>query len=51
MSQRTQQDRNMRHAPTVPQNKQERPIEDVSPNDDVGVKPDPTGQPAAPEKP
>lgn len=50
MSQKTQQDRNPRNAPTQKHETQDEPITGLSPDDDVGVKPDGTGQPGQKHK-
>jgi hypothetical protein len=50
MSQRTQQDEELRRAETQRGKKPEKPITGLSPDDDVGVKSDDTGKPGAPIK-
>jgi hypothetical protein len=51
MSQKTQQERNLRRVPTQKVKPQDKPITGLSPDDDVGVKPgDGTGQPGQIEK-
>jgi len=47
MLQKTNQTTNPKNAPTPEHNQQEWPITDISPDDDVGVKP-PPGSPGKP---
>jgi hypothetical protein len=49
MSQKAQQNQDLKHAPTIKQKKQEEPIIVLSPDDDVGIKSDNTGRPGGPE--
>jgi hypothetical protein len=50
MSQKTEQDRRSRTAPTQQHKTQDNPITGLSPDDDVGVTSDATGKPGAPVK-
>jgi hypothetical protein len=50
MSQKTEQDRRSRTAPTQQHKTQDKPITGLSPDDDVGVTSDETGKPGAPMK-
>lgn len=50
MSQRTEQDRRTRTAPTQKHNTPDKPITGLSPDDDVGVTSDETGKPGGPMK-
>lgn len=50
VSQKVQQNQDLKHAPAMKQRKQEEPITGLSPDDDVGVVSENTGKPGEPMK-